>query len=83
MAAGHDVHAQNAGDYRQQSREKGRPEEKRRGSSIHNRSTRPVAGNGLGQDFLIRGLDEFVHEPGREGVFNPGNRSPPQRFRVR
>jgi hypothetical protein len=32
VRAGHDVHAQNAGDDRQQSREKGTPEEKRRGA---------------------------------------------------
>lgn len=30
-----------------------------------------VAGDGLGEDFLVRGPDEFVHEPGGEGVFDP------------
>lgn len=30
-----------------------------------------VAGDGLGQDLLVGGFDEFVHEPGREGVFDP------------
>lgn len=31
----------------------------------------PVAGDGLCQDFLVCSFDEFVYEPGGEGVFDP------------